>query len=51
MGLLLRTVSSLDELAVAVQANGPSVTRVVTDRRQNVRHHDLLNAAVAAVQR
>jgi 2-succinyl-5-enolpyruvyl-6-hydroxy-3-cyclohexene-1-carboxylate synthase len=50
-GIVARTVSSLDDLAAAVQANGPSVTRVVTDRKENVRHHDLLNAAVAAVQR
>ncbi len=50
-GVAVRTVSTLQELAVAVQARGPSVTRVVTDRAENVHHHDLLNAAVAAVQR
>lgn len=50
-GVAVRTVSTLRELAAAVQAQGPSVTRVVTDRAENVRHHDLLNAAVAAVQR
>ena len=50
-GVAARTVSTLDELAVAVQSPGPSVIRVATDRAENVRHHDLLNAAVAAVQR
>ena len=46
-----RTVVSLAELADAVLAPGPSVTRVVTDRVENVRHHDLIHAAVAAAQR
>ncbi len=50
-GVAARTVSTLDDLAVAVRASGPSVTRVVTDRVENVRHHDLINAAVAAAQR
>ncbi len=50
-GIVARTVSTLGELANAVQAPGPSVIRVVSDRSENVRHHDLLNAAVAAVQR
>jgi 2-succinyl-5-enolpyruvyl-6-hydroxy-3-cyclohexene-1-carboxylate synthase len=44
-----RTVTSCDELAVAVTAPGPSVTRVVSDRAENVRLHDRLHAAVAAV--
>ena len=46
-----RTVSTLEGLAEAVQEPGPSLIRVVTDRAENVRHHELLNAAVAAVQR
>jgi 2-succinyl-5-enolpyruvyl-6-hydroxy-3-cyclohexene-1-carboxylate synthase len=50
-GVTACTVSSLDELAAAVQMPGPSVTRIVSDRGDNVRHHELLNAAVAAVQR
>ncbi len=50
-GVAARTVSTLDELAAAVRTPGPSVIRVATDRAENVRHHDLLNAAVAAVQR
>ena len=50
-GIPARTVTTSIELADAVRAEGPSVTRVVTDRAENVRHHDLLNAAVAAVQR
>jgi len=50
-GIPAETASTLDELATAVRTPGPSVTRVVTDRADNVHHHDLLNAAVAAVQR
>ncbi len=50
-GIAARTVSTTAELAATLQSPGPSVTRVVTDRDDNVRHHDLLNAAVAAVQR
>ena len=50
-GVAARTVSTPAELAAAVKSPGPSVTRVVSDRNDNVRHHDLLNAAVAAAQR
>lgn len=47
-GLPAATVTTCDELAAAVTTPGPSVTRVVTDRTDNVRLHDRLNAAVAA---
>lgn len=50
-GIAARTVSTLDDLAVAVGTPGPSVTRVVTDRADNVRHHDLIHAAVRSAQR
>ena len=50
-GVPARTVETLGELGGALQQAGPSVIRVVTDRAENVRHHDLINAAVAAVQR
>lgn len=50
-GVHARTVDTLGDVNIAVQTAGPSVTRVVTDRAENVRHHDLLNAAVAAAQR
>ena len=50
-GIAARTVSGFDDLAAAVRTPGPSVTRIVTDRADNVRHHDLINAAVAAAQR
>ena len=47
-GVPARTVTTTDELAVAVTTPGPSVSRVVTDRADNVRIHDRLHAAVAA---
>jgi 2-succinyl-5-enolpyruvyl-6-hydroxy-3-cyclohexene-1-carboxylate synthase len=50
-GVPARTVTTVDELVDAVRSPGPSVTRVVTDRAENVRLHDLLNQAVASVQR
>jgi 2-succinyl-5-enolpyruvyl-6-hydroxy-3-cyclohexene-1-carboxylate synthase len=50
-GVPARTVTTVDELADAVRCPGPSVTRVVTDRAENVKLHDLLNQAVASVQR
>jgi 2-succinyl-5-enolpyruvyl-6-hydroxy-3-cyclohexene-1-carboxylate synthase len=50
-GIACNTISTLDEVTEAVQTPGPRVTRVVTDRVENVDHHDLLNAAVAAIQR
>lgn len=46
-----RTVTTDEELVAAVQQPGPSVTRVVTDRAENVRLHGLLHRAVATVQR
>ena len=46
-----RTVTTIDALVDGVRRPGPSVTRVVTDRAENVRLHDLLNRAVASVQR
>ncbi len=46
-----RTVESIEQLTEAVTTPGPSVTRVVTDRAENVTLHDLLNRAVATVQR
>ncbi|HZB41530.1 MAG TPA: 2-succinyl-5-enolpyruvyl-6-hydroxy-3-cyclohexene-1-carboxylic-acid synthase [Ilumatobacter sp.] len=42
------TVERADELVEAIGRPGPSVTRVVTDRAENVRVHNELNAAVAA---
>jgi 2-succinyl-5-enolpyruvyl-6-hydroxy-3-cyclohexene-1-carboxylate synthase len=42
------TVEQVDELVEAIGRPGPSVTRVVTDRAENVRIHNELNAAVAA---
>lgn len=50
-GVPARTVTTVDELVAAVQCSGPSVTRVVTDRSENVKLHELLNRAVASVQR
>ena len=50
-GVPAQTVSGVEELVTAVQLPGPSVTRVVTDRIENVRLHELLNRAVASVQR
>jgi len=40
-----------DELRARLARPGPTVTRVVTDRAENVRVHDRLNAAVAAAMR
>lgn len=50
-GVSVQTITSVDQLVAAVQRSGPSVTRVVTDRADNVTLHDLLNKAVASVQR
>lgn len=50
-GVPAQTATSVDDLVAAVQHPGPSVTRVVTDRAENVKLHDLLNQAVASVQR
>ncbi len=43
-----RTVDTAESLAAAISVPGPSVTRVVTDRAENVAVHDRLNAVVAA---
>jgi 2-succinyl-5-enolpyruvyl-6-hydroxy-3-cyclohexene-1-carboxylate synthase len=50
-GVSAETVTEVDDLVAAIRRPGPSVTRVVTDRTENVRLHDLLNRAVASVQR
>jgi len=47
-GVHATTVELADELAEAIARSGPSVTRVVTDRAENVRVHNELNATVAA---
>lgn len=47
-GVVAVTVGTAEELADAMTKPGPSVTRVVTDRGDNVRVHSELNAAVAA---
>ena len=50
-GIPALTAESVEELTASVTAPGPSVTRVVTNRDENVRLHDLLHEAVASVQR
>jgi 2-succinyl-5-enolpyruvyl-6-hydroxy-3-cyclohexene-1-carboxylate synthase len=50
-GIVATTVTAVDDLVSAVRAPGPSLTRVVTDRSDNVRLHAALNAAVAAAMR
>lgn len=51
-GLAASTVSSRVELLAAVTTPGPSVTRVVTNRAENVLTHGRLNdAIIAAVKR
>jgi 2-succinyl-5-enolpyruvyl-6-hydroxy-3-cyclohexene-1-carboxylate synthase len=50
-GIPSATVASRDALADAVRVPGPTVTRVVSDRVENVRLHELLHEAVASVQR
>ncbi len=47
-GLDAVTVTSPAELAARITTPGPSVTRVATDRKDNVRVHAALNAAVVA---
>jgi 2-succinyl-5-enolpyruvyl-6-hydroxy-3-cyclohexene-1-carboxylate synthase len=47
-GIPARTVTTREELAAAVTSPGPSVTRVATDRVENVDVHARLHAAVAA---
>ena len=50
-GVPATTVDAVDDLVAALKRPGPSVTRIVTDRTENVELHDLLNRAVASVQR
>jgi 2-succinyl-5-enolpyruvyl-6-hydroxy-3-cyclohexene-1-carboxylate synthase len=50
-GVPAQTVTTTEALVAAVQRPGPSVTRIVTDRVENVQLHDLLHRAVASVQR
>jgi 2-succinyl-5-enolpyruvyl-6-hydroxy-3-cyclohexene-1-carboxylate synthase len=47
-GLDAATVTTADELAARIQTPGPSVTRIPTDRQDNVAVHAALNAAVVA---
>lgn len=47
-GIKSVVVDTADDLAAAICRPGPTVTRVVTDRDENVRFHAQLNAAVAA---
>jgi hypothetical protein len=44
-------VTDRARLVDAVRTAGPSVTRIVTERAENVRLHAELNAAVAAAMR
>jgi 2-succinyl-5-enolpyruvyl-6-hydroxy-3-cyclohexene-1-carboxylate synthase len=46
-GVPARTVSTADELRSSLAEPGPSLTRIMTDRADNVREHARLNAAVA----
>jgi 2-succinyl-5-enolpyruvyl-6-hydroxy-3-cyclohexene-1-carboxylate synthase len=50
-GVRAATVTTVEDLVAAVQRPGPSVTRIVTNRADNVKLHELLNQAVASVQR
>ena len=47
-GVDATTVDSAAELVERLERRGPSLTRVVTDRVENVAAHERLNAAVAA---
>jgi 2-succinyl-5-enolpyruvyl-6-hydroxy-3-cyclohexene-1-carboxylate synthase len=47
-GVDATTVTTAAELIARVREPGPSVTRVATDRAENVQVHAALNAAVAA---
>jgi 2-succinyl-5-enolpyruvyl-6-hydroxy-3-cyclohexene-1-carboxylate synthase len=47
-GIDAATVSTTDELSARIAVAGSSVTRVVTDREQNVRDHETIQRAVAA---
>jgi 2-succinyl-5-enolpyruvyl-6-hydroxy-3-cyclohexene-1-carboxylate synthase len=46
--ILFADVSTASDLTAAISRGGPSLTRVVTDRNENVRLHAELHAAVAA---
>jgi 2-succinyl-5-enolpyruvyl-6-hydroxy-3-cyclohexene-1-carboxylate synthase len=50
-GVRASTATTVDELVLSVRTPGPSVTRVVTDRAENVQIHTALTAAVARVLR
>lgn len=50
-GVPATTVTSVDDLRRAVTTPGPSVTRVVSSRDDNVRIHDQLHRAVATALR
>jgi 2-succinyl-5-enolpyruvyl-6-hydroxy-3-cyclohexene-1-carboxylate synthase len=45
-GIPARTVSTADELRTSLAEPGPSLTRIATDRAENVREHARLNTAV-----
>jgi 2-succinyl-5-enolpyruvyl-6-hydroxy-3-cyclohexene-1-carboxylate synthase len=47
-GIPACTATTADELVAAITTQGPSVTRVASDRNDNVAVHRALNAAVAA---
>jgi 2-succinyl-5-enolpyruvyl-6-hydroxy-3-cyclohexene-1-carboxylate synthase len=47
-GIDAATVTTAAELTARLARRGPSVTRVPTDRAENVRVHAALNEAVAA---
>ena len=47
-GIDAATVSTADELSARIAVAGLSITRVVTDREQNVRDHETIQRAVAA---
>lgn len=47
-GVPSATVDSVDDLARRIGEPGPSLTRIVTDRRDNVEVHAAIHAAVAA---
>jgi 2-succinyl-5-enolpyruvyl-6-hydroxy-3-cyclohexene-1-carboxylate synthase len=50
-GVSASTATTVEELVSAVRTQGPTVTRVVTNRQENVEFHAALNKAVAQVLR
>jgi 2-succinyl-5-enolpyruvyl-6-hydroxy-3-cyclohexene-1-carboxylate synthase len=50
-GVPAGTVGATDELIDAISRPGPGLTRVATDRAENVRMHELLHRAVAGALR